>query len=153
MSEHNDNTSIVPMEASDLRDEIVGLSEGRKDLYSSLIADTFEGKLELLAAVTDAAPVADAVNVPINLKHVIVQAVEVTNENGTVATVPRVVLLDDQGQAFYGISEGLYRSVTTYIKLLGDPNTWAQPVKIIVKRAGKAPRQYFTMTLAPKSGK
>lgn len=145
---------IDTVDVNSLRDELVGLSEGRQDLYSSLKSDTFEGRLELLGAVTGALKIADHVNVPFNLKHVVIQAVELAEEmTGKLVTVPRVVLVDDEGNAFYGISDGLYRSVTTYIKLLGDPDTWPEPIRVVVKREGPATRSYFTMTLAPKADK
>lgn len=143
---------VIDVSANTLRDEIVGLAEGRVDLYTSLKADTFEGKLELLGAVTDAAKIADSINVPFNLRHIVIQAVDLVDEaKGEIVTAPRVVLIDDEGVARYGISEGLYRSVSTYIKLLGDPDTWPEPLKVIVKREGTGTRQYFTMILAPKA--
>lgn len=145
---------VIDVSASTLRDEIVALVEGKQDMYSSLKADTFEGRIELLGAVTDAAKISDNVGVPIALRHIVVQAVDLVDaQTGEVTTAPRVVLIDDKGQAFYGISEGLYRSVSTFIKLAGDPGDWPEPLKVVVTREGPSTRSYFTMKLAPKSTK
>lgn len=72
------------------------------------------------------------VNEVLSLVHVSVECVEVTKddvpEGKTIA--PRIVLITADGQSYSCVSVGVYQSLKRMFTLLGNPDTWAEPVQI-----------------------
>lgn len=72
------------------------------------------------------------VNEVLNLVHVSVECVEVSKEDAPDCKVvaPRIVLITEDGQSYACVSIGVYQSLKRLFTLLGNPDTWAEPVKI-----------------------
>lgn len=72
------------------------------------------------------------VNEVLSLVHVSVECVEVSKddvpEGKTIA--PRVVLITADGRSYSCVSVGVYQSLKRMFTLLGNPDTWTEPVKI-----------------------
>lgn len=72
------------------------------------------------------------VNEVLSLVHVSVECVEVSKddvpEGNTIA--PRIVLITADGRSYSCVSVGVYQSLKRMFTLLGNPDTWTEPVKI-----------------------
>lgn len=72
------------------------------------------------------------VNEVLSLVHVSVECVEVSKddvpEGKTIA--PRIVLITADGQSYSCVSVGVYQSLKRMFTLLGNPDTWTEPVQI-----------------------
>ena len=63
-----------------------------------------------------------------------------------------IILVDDEGNAYHAISDGIFKSLQTYCGLLGNPNTWPEPVAIIVdEKRSRRGFKFMTIKLAPAS--
>lgn len=125
------------------------LNAGGVSVYSSLVGDDFETKTQLLSATTNSVPISENLGKTINLKNVVVQGIEMTNEDsGEIQQVPRVILLDDKGTAYHAISKPVFNAVKNFIGILGQPSTWPKPVPVKVVQEGTGNRKYFVLRLA-----
>ena len=72
------------------------------------------------------------VNEVIHMVHVSVECVEVnkSDESDEKQLAPRIVIIDDQGQAYSCVSIGVYQSLKRMFILLGSPDTWKEPVNV-----------------------
>ena len=78
--------------------------------------------------------VADFINKKISVKDVLVEIAEVVNEDtGEVEQAPRVVLIDEKGEAYQSVSVGMFTAVKNAIKVFGAP-TWEPPLGIVIKQ-------------------
>lgn len=74
------------------------------------------------------------VNEVIDLVHVSVECAEVNAqlEDGSVgkSIAPRIVLIDKDGKSYSCVSTGIYNSLKRLFALVGNPDSWAEPVKV-----------------------
>jgi hypothetical protein len=118
-------------------------------VYNSIAAGSFEDRKVIAAAVLGATSISEVLGKTINLKNVIVQKSEMTdNRTGELTTVPRTLLIADDGSAYYGFGVPLYRDVESVISVMGAPGTWPTALPVVVSQEGKAPSKYFTLNLA-----
>lgn len=148
--ETNTSTEVALVEADNAIDSaIAAIASGNALAYSSLTGTDWDTKLAQLQAVTNSKPLRDHLNQQINVRNIIIQSVmiDVTSPASgeiTPTRQPRIILLDDDNNAFHAISNGLFKSVGNIIGILGQPNTWQGSVGIKVKsEQGKAGR-YMT---------
>jgi len=78
--------------------------------------------------------VGDMINKVINVKDVLVEMIELPNEEtGEIAQCPRVVLIDDGGEAYQAVSTGIFNAVKNAIQIFGQP-TWDEPLPCLIKQ-------------------
>ena len=78
--------------------------------------------------------VGDMINKVINVKDVMAEMIEVANEEtGEVSMAPRVVLIDDKGEAYQAVSQGIFNAVKNAIQVFGAP-TWDEPLPCLIKQ-------------------
>lgn len=78
--------------------------------------------------------VGDFINKTIDVKDVFVELIEQTSEEtGETVQVPRVVLIDDKGEAYQAVSVGIFNAVKNAIQVFGQP-TWDEPLKCMIKQ-------------------
>lgn len=78
--------------------------------------------------------VADFINKTIKVKDVLVEMIELPNEEtGVIEPAPRVVLIDDKGDAYQAVSQGIYNAIKNAIQIFGAP-TWDDPLICTVKQ-------------------
>lgn len=142
-------------ELATIAESVNNLNDGTVSVYSSLKGDDFETKKAVLTATTNALKVDDNLGKVINLKDVVVQAIDIANTDdvtGEVSSVEaaRIILLDADGTSYAAVSTGLFRALTNLFGILGQPHTWPSPVPIIVvkERATRNAGHYFTIKLA-----
>ena len=134
-------------ESDGVRGQVTALRDGNVALYSSILADTFEGKKQTLNAITNSVAIADHLGATINLANIVVQVVEMVDEkSGEMTDQPRVILVDADGTAYHAISSGILKSVENTIGMLGEPSTWPEPVPIqVAEERGRNGFRYYTI--------
>lgn len=149
MSENTNEIAVIDVAPANLGQEISQLGAGQMDMFSTIKADDFAGKLATLKAVSDSAPISENLNKVIKVRNLIIQKADMADEKtGEVKAQPRVILVDEDGKAFHAISNPLYRDVKNILMLLGHPETWEAAVPVKVSKAGSGTSQYFTLKLA-----
>lgn len=135
-----------------IQDAITRLQSGKNTrVFSTVQGDDFDAKLKVMTAVSSAEPIMEHLGQHIDLENIVVQAVELTDPNtGTQTTQPRVILLDSNGTAYYGISPVLLKAIETFTGVLGAPHTWPEPVGVKVTREkGNRGFSFFNLQLDP----
>ena len=119
-------------------------------LFTTIQGEDFSAKLALNNAIADAEPIDKHLDKWINLKDIVIQDVEFTDEDestGEVTTTPgiMVVLVDDQGKAFRAFSNGVFRDLQRLLNILGDPNTWPDPVSVKVVQTVSGKNRFYNL--------
>lgn len=120
-------------------------------IFSTVDADTMEGKATVYKALNDATPLRDLVGETLTLKDVIVQRVEVETEEGDVVEQPRTSLITTSGDVYSATSNGIFSAVRNIIGIFGHPSTWEAPLKVVVEEKParrNAMYRYLTLSLA-----
>lgn len=116
-------------------------------LYISSLSSSgsMEDKLELLETLTgDSDKASDWINREMPVRHVTIVPVTSVNEDGEIATFPRVVLgLADGSKVGFG-SEGIFKSIALIISLMGQP-PWEPAINVQLqqKELPGAKRYYY----------
>lgn len=93
--------------------------------------------------------VADCINQVIPVQDYLIEMTEIANEEtGAVDTVPRVVLVDDEGEAYQAVSYGMANVVRNVCAVCGDA-PWSPAVKLKIKQV---PTKRGTMLTADMVG-
>ena len=119
-------------------------------LFTTIKGEDFSAKLALNNAIADAEPIDKHLDKWINLKDIVIQDVEFTDEDestGEVTTTPgiMVVLVDDQGKAYRAFSNGVFRDLQRLLNILGDPNTWPDPVSVKVVQTVSGKNRFYNL--------
>lgn len=126
------------------------LGKGGRPRYSSISADTFEGKKRILKYSSDATPLIDKVKEPFNLKHMIITVVDIADQKtGEITTSPRAILVDDNGNSYHATSQGILTVVENFLNEFGEPSDWPAegiPVQAVEKR-GRNGFRFLTLEL------
>lgn len=78
--------------------------------------------------------VGDMINKVIMVKDILAEVIEIENEEtGEVEQAPRVVLIDDKGEAYQAVSQGIFNAVKNAIQVFGAP-TWDEPLPCLIKQ-------------------
>lgn len=90
-------------------------------------------------------PISDIVNKPIELAGVIAHYAEMRDRNsGEIRRLPRIVLIDIDGNVFGSVSTTLFKSL---VNLLGTFNGLAQPISITIKNNDKDGKRFYTISV------
>lgn len=119
-------------------------------LFTTIQGEDFSAKLALNNAIADAEPIDKHLDKWINLKDIVIQDVEFSDEDestGEVTTTPgiMVVLVDDQGKAYRAFSNGVFRDLQRLLNILGDPNTWPDPVSVKVVQTVSGKNRFYNL--------
>ena len=75
----------------------------------------------------------DFINKQIALKDLFVEIIEIADEDGTVEQAPRIVLIDDKGESYQCVSNGVWGSLKKMFAVYGAP-TYEEPINVVVKQ-------------------
>jgi hypothetical protein len=116
--------------------DIEALKHGAVNVFASMPSESFEEKVSMLDYLTNSKPIdPDALGKPLELVHYIVQPVEMTDEQtGELRNVPRVILIDANGESFHAISGGIFSALKNISGIAGMPATWEKPVTVTPTR-------------------
>lgn len=111
------------------------LSENATSVYCSVQGGDRKTKaLVYNASNNPEHKVADFINKTINVKDVLVELIQVENEEtGELEEAPRVVLIDEKGEAYQAVSAGMFSAIKKAIQIFGQP-TWDEPLPMLIKQ-------------------
>jgi len=149
MSETAVSTDVVATGGMTAASKIDNLNAGALGIFSTFPQTDRAGQVAVYAAITDAEPIGDHLGTLINLANVVAQVVEVADADGNLVSATRMILVDADGTAYAGLSEGLYRSLVNIFGLLGNPSTWAEPLPVtVVEAKSRKGYKFYTIKLA-----
>ena len=120
-------------------------------IFSTVNAQTMEGKAAVFNALNGATPLRDVVGEILSVKDIIVQRVEVETDEGDVVEQPRTSLITSDGVAYSATSNGIFSAVKNILGVFGHPSTWEAPLKVVVEEKAtrrNAMYRYLTLSLA-----
>ena len=117
---------------------VMALTGERKMQYSSIDKDklSFEEKAKFFNLINgEAKNIADLVNTTINLKDIYMEVVTVEDmQTGEAKKLPRIVLIDDKGEAYTCSSPSFLNKLSQLVGELGQPSSWSRVVPITFKQ-------------------
>ena len=91
--------------------------------------------------------VGDCINKKLLIKDVLAEVIELENEEtGEMQQVPRVVLIDENGESYQAVSTGIFNAVKKAIAVFGAP-TWDEPLPIVIKQVSLGKNQMLTFDI------
>lgn len=147
---------------SDVERQLDAVSGASTQIVSTIKGNDFQTRQIIAAAVLNAESLQDTMlDKPFNLTNWIAQVVEVSPENEDGENDPnvrikalRIVLIDDKGNAYSTVSEGVASSLGSIAAVMGEPGTWDKPVKVVAKRIkSRGSRYILTLRVVPESSK
>ena len=136
-----ENTEIMAADEVVINDlaprtyDIKELSQPESNAFCSIKEDSLESKkLVYNASNNPTHKIDDYINKEIALKDVFVEIIELANENtGELEQAPRIVLIDDKGESYQCVSNGIFGSLKKLMAIFGEP-TWEDPIHVVVKQ-------------------
>ena len=136
-----ENTEIMAADEVVINDlaprtyDIKELSQPESNAFCSIKEDSLEAKkLVHNASNNPTHKIDDYINKEIALKDVFVEIIELANENtGELEQAPRIVLIDDKGESYQCVSNGIFGSLKKLMAIFGEP-TWEDPIHVVVKQ-------------------
>ena len=136
-----ENTEIMAADEVVINDlaprtyDIKELSQPESNAFCSIKEDSLEAKkLVYNASNNPTHKIDDYINKEIALKDVFVEIIELANENtGELEQAPRIVLIDDKGESYQCVSNGIFGSLKKLMAIFGEP-TWEAPIHVVVKQ-------------------
>ena len=135
--------------STDMREYDVRELEGSNlPAFCSAKAETMEEKaLVFNAANNPQHKVADFINKKIMLKDVYAETLELVNrETGEVDKAPRIVLIDDKGEAYETVSVGMFGALKKLIATFGEP-TWEPAIPVVVEQVKVSNGSMLTLSV------
>lgn len=120
---------------SDLRTyDVKDLREDSLSAYCSVKGDSIEQKaLVFNAANNPQHKVSDFINKKVLVKDVFVESIEIADKvTGELTQAPRVVLIDESGEAYECVSVGMFTALQRLIATFGEP-TWEEAIPVVIK--------------------
>lgn len=133
----------------DVRDyDVRELERGNLAAFCSVKAETMEDKaLVFNAANNPQHKVADFINKKIMVRDVYAETLEFLNRASyEMEKAPRIVLIDDKGEAYECVSVGMFSSLKKLIATFGEP-TWEPPIPVVVKQEKVAKGSMLTLSV------
>src|SRR5690625_913848 len=141
------SNEVVPT-AQSVSAKIANMNAGEVGVYSTFKGEDFKTRVQVAQALSAAQPISDFLGETINLANVVVQAVDVADEDGTLNEAVRVILVDDKGKSYAALSDGLYRSLQNLFGVLGEPSTWPEPLPVrVVEEKSRKGFKFFTIQI------
>ena len=136
-----ENTEIMTADEVVINDlaprtyDIKELSQPASNAFCSIKEDSLEAKkLVYNASNNPTHKIDDYINKEIALKDVFVEIIELANENtGELEQAPRIVLIDDKGESYQCVSNGIFGSLKKLMAIFGEP-TWEDSIHVVVKQ-------------------
>ena len=128
--------------------KIAGISGSRAMFATSFDTSDRAGQVKLIGAIGEAEPIDEYLGETINLVDYVAQIVEFVNEDGEMQEGVRIVLIDDEGKSYAAMSDGLMKSLQTFVSVMGSPATWPEPLPIkVVEVKSRRGFKFFTAKL------
>lgn len=102
-------------------------------MYCSIKSDgTMKSKADIFNAVNSPdRKLSEYIGEVINLKDIVAHPIQLVDENtGELLDALRVVLIDADGTSYEAVSNGVSNAINRILQIFGQPDTWAEPIKV-----------------------
>lgn len=101
--------------------------------FSTVDASSVEGKKTVYSAVNNAESLRDLVGKTVSVVDFIIQEVEVvSDETDEAVSVPRSVIVLEDGSVYAATSNGVFNSIRNILSIFGSPRGWTGPLSVKV---------------------
>lgn len=153
----NESTQLSPAQLSaaalaNIGKDFIGDLTSREAVFCSMEPKTDKERTQLFNAMNNPEKrLADEINMTIKAKDLYCEVVTVNHLDEstgeiTAQTLPRIVIIDDQGVGHQCVSIGIYSAIKKVIAMFGSP-TWATPLNLKVKQISKGDRKMLTLEM------
>lgn len=125
------------------------MQQGALQVWTSLDPTTPDGKAEIIRHMQgdDSEPVGEALNTVVEVEHVLVHRVEVTDTNtGELLDADRVVLIRPDGSSVAAVSQGIRNSLQLIVSLYGMPPFSPAMHLRVNQKTTRAGRRTYSLT-------
>lgn len=118
--------------------------------FSTVDASNIEGKKTVYTAINSADSLRELVGKTVSVVDFIVQEVEVvSDETDEAVTVPRSVIVLEDGGVYAATSNGVFNSIRNILAIFGSPREWPQPLQVKVdEKATRRNSMFRYLTLS-----
>lgn len=127
--ETNNTMAVIRDESAAI---VAGITESNDVMYSSFTQDDIETKRLMYQATNGGTPIADVKNKTLEMRDVVVMAIEVKNDDGTTSIVPRSSIITKDGKAYSATSWGVYNCLKRLNAIFGTLH-FEDGLKIVAK--------------------
>ena len=117
---------------------------------TSINMDTAEGAIDAYNALSDAEDIRDHLGETLEVVDFAAEPTEIEDENGEVVNAIRTVLITKDGTALQSCSDQLVRSLNRLFVMLGTPDKWKTPVKLVITDELSSKKRHFFKVRAVK---
>ena len=118
-------------------------------IFTTVKGDDFASRRKIFSAVNDANPVSDLNGKPFIIADLVIEATEFVNEKtGEVEPSVRTIFITPDGDAYQAFSGPVFNAAKRLLGLLGEPETWPEPVRVSVTEEGKGTNRFYKLALA-----
>lgn len=149
MNENNQNLAVMNDDTG--AELIASITDSVPLIYSSFKPTSPEEKATMFNIMNgDCKRLGDMVNIPLAIKDVFVEVVDMLDKNtGEVIKAPRIILIDKDNVGYACVSKGVFGSLKKLMMpdMFGQP-TWEPAINIIPQRIQKgADRSILTLSI------
>lgn len=118
-------------------------------IFTTVKGTDFDSRRKIFSAVNDANPVSDLQGKPFAIADLVIEATEFVNEKtGEVEPSVRTIFITPDGDAYQAFSGPVFNAAKRLLGLLGEPESWPEPVKVRVTEEGKGMNRFYKLVLA-----
>ena len=118
-------------------------------IFTTVKGTDFDSRRKIFSAVNDAKPVSDLNGKPFVIADLVIEATEFVNEKtGEVEPYVRTIFITPDGDAYQAFSGPVFNAAKRLLGLLGEPESWPEPVKVRVTEEGKGTNRFYKLALA-----
>lgn len=118
-------------------------------IFTTVKGTDFDSRRKIFSAVNDAKSVSDLNGKPFVIADLVIEATEFVNEKtGEVEPSVRTIFITPDGDAYQAFSGPVFNAAKRLLGLLGEPESWPEPVKVRVTEEGKGTNRFYKLALA-----
>lgn len=117
---------------------------------TSINMDTADGAIDAYNALSDAEDISDHLGETLEVVDFAAEPIEIEDEKGEVVNAIRTVLITKDGTALQSCSDQLVRSLNRLFVMLGTPDKWKAPVKLVITDEVSSKKRHFFKVRAVK---
>lgn len=118
-------------------------------IFTTVKGTDFDSRRKIFSAVNDAKPVSDLNGKPFVIADLVIESTEFVNEKtGEIEPSVRTIFITPDGDAYQAFSGPVFNAAKRLLGLLGEPESWPEPVKVRVTEEGKGTNRFYKLALA-----
>lgn len=118
-------------------------------IFTTVKGNDFAARRKIFSAVNDAESISDLNGKPFQIADLVIEAIEFANEKtGEIEPSVRTIFITPDGKAYQAFSGPIFNAAKRLLGLLGDPETWPEPVTVRVTEEGKGTNRFYKLALA-----